>query len=87
MLLPSISRQNLTHFTPSAMAVFYCLSNAGNTQGSHFWLLPRDTRIARFLLEQLMAALRTKVPDLLAMGPLPCLLLLGLPCQMNTFPE
>ena len=32
MLLPSISRQNLTHFTPSAMAVFYCLiSAAGST--------------------------------------------------------
>ena len=66
---------------------FYCLSNAGNTQGSHFWILPRDTRIARLLLGQFMAALRTNVPDLLAMGPLPCLLLLGLPCQINTFPE
>ena len=69
------------------MAVFLLLEQRWEHPGKSLLAFPLDTRIARFLLVQLMTALRSNVPDPLAMGSLPCLLLLGLPCQMNTFPE
>jgi len=31
---------------------FYCLSREGNTQGSHVWPMPQDTRISLFLMGQ-----------------------------------
>ena len=43
--------------------VFFGFGRAGNTQGSHDWPMPQDTRIALFLLGQLVAALRANDPD------------------------
>ena len=37
---------------------------AGNTQGSHELPMTRDTRIALFLMGELVAALRANDPDL-----------------------
>ena len=43
--------------------VFSCLPPAGNTQGSHVGPMPQDTRIALFLMGELVAALRANDPD------------------------
>lgn len=43
--------------------VFSCLPTAGNTQGSHVGPMPQDTRIALFLMGELVAALRANDPD------------------------
>ena len=40
------------------------MSKAGNTQGSHERPMTRDTRIALFLMGELVAALRANDPDL-----------------------
>ena len=40
------------------------MSRAGNTQGSHERPMTRDTRIALFLMGELVAALRANDPDL-----------------------
>ena len=37
---------------------------AGSGQGSHAWAMTRDTRIALFLMGELVAALRANDPDL-----------------------
>ena len=42
--------------------VFSCLPTAGNTQGSHVGPMPQDTRIALFLMRELVAALRANDP-------------------------
>ena len=46
------------------MRGFYYLSTAGNTQSSHVCPMTSDTRIALYLMGELVAALRANDPDL-----------------------
>ncbi len=62
LLSLSISRQNIHPVRNGG--VFYCLNRAGNTHGSHVLPMPQDTRIALFLMGELVAALRANDPDL-----------------------
>ena len=46
------------------MSFFYYFSRTGNTNGSHDGPMTQDTRIALFLMGELVAALRANDPDL-----------------------
>ena len=48
--------------------VFYCVNRAGNTSDSHVRPILQDTRIALFLLEQLIAALQANDPETFKRG-------------------